>query len=311
MQAHETIYILGSGAVGFPLAAYLAHAGRHVVAVRTSADDVPKGTVTINVENGSGTISVTVETISLTQLTHVDGLIVIAAKSHANQVIAQALQKKGAKGPIVIMQNGIGVEAPFLETLTSAVYRCVLYITSQADSGHGFTFRPVTSSPLGVVRGGHADLARCIKELSTDEFPFRAEANIQREIWKKAIINTTFNSICPLLDIDNGVFVRDDAAADLARQLVRECLMVTQELDIDLDEAELMSQIAAISTRSDGQLISTLQDIRRGRQTEMQYLNLEIARIAATMQPALHLPKTELLGKMVVAKSNQSRLARQ
>ncbi|HEU0231335.1 MAG TPA: 2-dehydropantoate 2-reductase [Burkholderiaceae bacterium] len=311
MQPHGAIYILGSGAIGLPLAAYLTHAGRHAVAVRTSVDDVPKSTITVSVDNGSNNISVVVDTISLTRLTRLDGLIVIAAKSHANHGIARMLHEKGATGPIVIMQNGIGVEEPFLDASTSQIYRCVLYATSRASSGHAFAFRPVTSSPVGIARGTDAGLMECVKELSTDEFPLRAEGDIQRETWKKAIINAVFNSICPLLDVDNGVFVRDAATASLARQLVRECLMVTKRLDMDLDERELMDQIAAISDRSSGQPISTLQDIRRGRQTEMQYLNLEIVRVAAAMQPALPLPRIDLLGKLIVAKSLLAQNARQ
>ena len=66
-----------------------------------------------------------------------------------------------------------------------------------------------------------------------------------------------------------------------------------------LSESELMEQLTRISKGSDGQLISTLQDIRAGRQTEIDYLNLEIARVAASLQPALQLPRVELLGTMI------------
>ena len=153
--------------------------------------------------------------------------------------------------------------------------------------------------------GGEAELEQCVEALNTPGFPFRAEANIQREIWKKAIINSVFNSICPLLDVDNGIFARAEAVANLAREIVRECIMLTDRLGLDLSEGELMDQILLISRRSDGQLISTLQDIRSGRPTEIEFLNLEIARTGAELQPALQLPRTELLGKMILARSLQ------
>src|SRR5690349_22860878 len=56
-----------------------------------------------------------VETVSLSNLTHIDGTIVIAAKSYANPAIAQALRDKAATGPVVVLQNGLGVETPFLD----------------------------------------------------------------------------------------------------------------------------------------------------------------------------------------------------
>jgi 2-dehydropantoate 2-reductase len=62
-----------------------------------------------------------------------------------------------------------------------------------------------------------------------------------------------------------------------------------------------------ISQGSEGQLISTLQDMRRGRPTEIDFLSLEIAQVAASMRLSLHLPRSECRGKMIVAKSLQQR----
>ena len=302
MHNSETIYILGSGAVGFPLAAYLTNADRSVVAVRTSRNDVPKGTINVTVQGATNRLTAPIETISLSNLTSLDGTVVITTKSYTNQAIAHLLKEKKASGPLVIMQNGVGVEKPFLDAGFTAVFRCVLYVTSQPTSEFQFSFRPITASPIGVIKGPEAQVAACVERLNTDGFPFRAEANIQKEIWKKAIINSVFNSICPLLDVDNGVFVRDEETANLARQLVNECITLTDRLNVGLSESEVMQQIMRISTGSK-QLISTLQDIRNGRQTEIESLNLEIARLAASLQPPLYLPRTELLGKMILAKS--------
>jgi 2-dehydropantoate 2-reductase len=302
MHNQETIYILGSGAVGFPLAAYLTNAGRNVVAVRTSRSDVPKSTISVTVQDGANRVTAPIETISLSNLTNLGGTLVITTKSYTNQAIALLLKQRKATGPLVIMQNGVGVERPFLDAGFTVVCRCVLYVTSQPTSEFQFSFRPIVASPIGIIEGPQAELAKCVDQLNTDAFPFRVETNIQKEIWKKAIINSVFNSICPLLDVDNGIFARAEATANLARQLVKECITLTDRLDIGLSESEVMQQIMRISTESK-QLISTLQDIRNGRQTEIESLNLEIARLAASLQPPLYLPQTELLGKIILAKS--------
>ena len=303
MTSQEKIYILGSGAIGFPLAVFLANTGRKVIAVRTSRPGIAKSSHIIKVSDGTTELSQPIETISLEQLPDLNGIIVVAAKSYANEAIAQTLKRKNASGPIVIMQNGVGVEKPFLAASFTQIYRCIVYATSQSSLEKNFTFRPVTTSPIGIIRGSKKELGRCVDMLYTSQFPFQAEENIQREIWKKAILNSVFNSICPLLDVDNGIFARDENTAVLAREIIQECVSVTNRLDMDLSEAELLAQIMLISQRSDGQLISTLQDIKSGRPTEIESLNLEIARVAATMQPPLLVPKTELLGKMIVAKS--------
>ena len=299
----ETIYILGSGTIGFALAANLAHAGRDVIAVRTSRDDIDKTTLPVVAGMTENQIKASIETISLSKLSHLKGILVVTAKSYANETIAAQLRGKTADSPIILLQNGVGVETPFLNAGFSQVYRCVLYATSRAASENEFRFRPITASPIGIIRGNEAGLNRCISALHTDGFPFRAEADIQREVWKKAIINAVFNSICPLLEVDNGIFIRDESVREMASEIIQECVMLIEKLKVNLTQTEIMEQLLAISKRSDGQLISTLQDIQAGRQTEIESLNLEIARIAASVQ--MELPKTELLGRMILAKSTQ------
>jgi 2-dehydropantoate 2-reductase len=307
MNSNPTIYILGAGAIGFPLAVYLATSGREVIAVRTSKKDGETRKQTVTAVNGPDMVSAEIEMTSLANLAHMEGMIVITAKSYANATIARQLMEKAASGPVVILQNGIGVEAPFLEGGFPSVYRCVLYYTSQPVSEYKYSARPINKSPVGIIKGSAVELEECVRRLDIPGFPFRVEMNIQREIWKKAIINSVFNSICPLLEVDNGIFQRDKETATLARELVKECLAVTGRLNIDLSEGELMDQIMQISRGSDGQFISTLQDIRSGRQTEIEFFNLTIARIAASMQPAIRIPKTETLGRMISLKSTISR----
>ena len=307
MNVNHEIYILGAGAIGFPLAVYLADAGRTVVAVRIRQHDVAATTINMAVSDGSRHITATIPTVSLAQLNDMDGIIVITSKSYANAEIAQALKSKVKRGPIVVLQNGIGVERPFIKAGFSSVYRCVLYATGQSSGPNEFFFRPITASPIGrAYAEDDADgsvLAQCVAALKTESFPFRVELNIQREVWKKAIINAVFNSVCPLLEIDNGIFVRDRAAEGLAREIIRECAIVADRLGLGLGEAELIEQLMRISQGSSGQLISTLQDINNHRPTEIASLNLEIARVAATLQPPVAVPRTEFLGKMILAKS--------
>jgi 2-dehydropantoate 2-reductase len=304
MAGTEQVYILGCGAIGLTLAAYLASDGKSVVAVRTSKHDVSADSITVTVRRGADTVpNVPVETVSLSRLTKLAGIVVVSAKSYANNAIASALANKVVTGPLVIMQNGVGVEHPFLDSKFAQIYRCILYATSQSAAENNVTFRSIASSPIGIVKGLESDLAECVGALTTRGFPFHPERNIQREIWKKAIINSVFNSICPLLDVDNGVFVRDKEVAKLAQEIVAECVILAEAIGISLTESALLEQIMIISKGSAGQLISTLQDIRNGRETEIEYLNLEMARIASSTRPKVNLGKTELLGKMILAKS--------
>ena len=300
----ERIYILGSGSVGTSLAVHLVNHGRSVTAVRTSTDDIEPQTVEVTISGGHGrTFKALVETVSLAKLKRIAGTVVVTAKSYANGLIASKLREREISAPIVIMQNGIGVEDPYLGLDSLRIYRCVLYVTGQKIADNAYAFAPITPCPVGVVRGDEQELEHLVKILDTPEFPFVLHGSIQQEVWKKAIINSVFNSICPLLEVDNGIFVRSERTALLAREIVDECIPVMQSAGFSLNADEVMKQIFTISKGSDGQLISTLQDINSGRETEIDYLNLEIARIAQRLAPQSRVSTTRALGELIKIKS--------
>lgn len=304
MSELNQLYILGGGAIGMSLAVHLQKEGRRVTVVRTSTDAVSPQKVDVTIQDNSQQgITIPLEMVSLSRLESIGGIAVITAKAYANKKIAAGLKERCTDSPVVIMQNGLGVEKPYLDAGFPQVYRCVLYATAQKIEENRYSYRSVASCPIGLTQGSQEGLVRIMQSLSTAGFPFHVEAGIQKEIWKKAIINSVFNSICPLLEIDNGIFQRSPDCADLAREIVRECVQVTDRLELGLDEADIMQQIFSISTRSDGQQISTLQDIHHRRETEIESLNLEISSIADELVPPVSVPATKSLGKLVLLKS--------
>jgi len=305
MFGNAHIYVVGGGAIGMALAASLGIDGRKVTVVRTSGSTFEAGSVTVAVEYGPAKwVSVPVEMVPLSHLGDIGhGIFAVTAKATANGVIAAELRKRNAHDPIVIMQNGLGVEAPFINSGFDDVYRCILYATSQEEGKGRYRFRSVSASPIGVVNGKRQSLDDIMQLLNTPKFPFRTEERIDGEAWRKTIMNAVFNSVCPLLDVDNGIFIRDHRMAAIAVEMIREILKVTERLGFDFQEDELLEQLLLISRRSDGQLISTLQDLKKGNETEIEFLNLEIARIAESLSPAVRVDRTKLLGELVSTKS--------
>ena len=309
MNGLERIYVVGAGSIGMPLAALLTARGLPVTAVRTSIEGLVSAPVEVTVELSAGqSLRAVVETASLSAISQAtSGIVALTAKATANKVLAAQLRDKFAALPLVVLQNGIGVEQPFIEAGFDAVYRCVLYATGQAEGKHCYRFREVAASPLGVVNGQPAQAQAIVELLSSPGFRFRYEENIAGQAWKKAIINAAFNSICPLLDVDNGVFHRDEGVAAIAAAVIDEGHSVAARRGICFAAGELLEQLLLISRRADGQLISTLQDLNQGRETEIDFLNLEIARVGAQLNPPVDTPITRLLGEMIRAKSRIGR----
>ena len=311
-MSESEVFILGGGAIGLTLATYLMRDGKQVALVRTSSHEISEQIVDVSIEIDSDqTITAAVKMVSLSQLEKLDGIAVVTAKSYANQGIAKLLKAKHFDPIIIVMQNGINVEQAFVEAGFSSVYRCVLYATAQKVSEFVCSYRKVASSPIGLIHGDSGQLEQTVATLNNQGLTFHVQPEIQNDIWKKAIINAVFNSVCPLLEVDNGIFLRDETIASLAREIVQECLQVSTQLGLKLEEETVMAQLFAISQRSNGQLISTLQDINNKRRTEIESLNLEIGRIAQNLVPPVSVTKTKLLGEMVWHKSRLHRLEQQ
>ena len=303
-QAFGKIFIVGAGAIGKTLAVLLKCEGHDVVLLRASRDDEKLHTETIQLVRNDLTITEAELRIeSLSGIEHLDGLIVLTSKAFGNERLATLLKEKTNDSPVVILQNGLGVEAPFIDNGFDHVYRCVLFVTSQHNTSGQVVFKPVATCPIGIVRGDLNTLRCIVDTLDTPEFSFSVSENIDVIIWKKAIANCVFNSVCPLLETDNGIFHRSELALSIARDIIEECVPIANAKGISLTSDQIIESLLSISKASHGQFISTLQDIRKGTETEIRSLNYEVARIADLLGKTDSVRRTRLLGELTYLKS--------
>jgi len=298
----KQIYIIGAGAIGKALAVFLNLTQKNVTLLRGSVNDGTRTNQNISVALDDQTLQAQIEISSLSNFKELDGIVILTSKSFGNENLASSLKGKTGKSPVILLQNGLGVEQPFIDCNFPEIYRCVLFVTSQVMEGGNVRFKPVADCPIGAVKGSAIMLNELVTTLNTSWFGFTAEPNIQPVIWKKVIVNTVFNSVCPLLDADNGIFQRDAMALELAQRVITECLLIASEKGIVLGKEEVLESLLRISRLSDGQLISTLQDIHSGRRTEIGTLNGAIVAFARNLNMAHLVPETRLLWELTELK---------
>jgi 2-dehydropantoate 2-reductase len=296
------IYLIGNGVIAKALAVSLQLNNRHVTILRGSVDEHPVTSELIRLEVGNDLLQAVINVSTISNYDKLDGLILLTTKTFGNKTIAGKLRGKAGTSPVVLLQNGLHIESSFIDF--PELYRCALFATSQFGDEGNVRFKLVAPSPIGVINGSGETLQTIVAEITTPIFPFRVETDIQPIVWKKAICNCVFNSICPLLEIDNGVFHRNAAALELAKQVITECLAVALQHNINLSFDDVLNNLLSLSKMSDGQKISTYQDILNKRETEIDTLNFAIARAAGD----LPVPATALLGKLAKLKSELSRL---
>ncbi len=298
------VYIIGAGAIGKVLAVCLKLAGRDVELIRGSVSEGSRRTERIKVEFADGAIKeADIEITTLAEHSSLNGIVVLASKSYGNGQLSVALKDKIGRSPIVLLQNGLGVEQPFIDNNFLQVYRCVLFVTSQPVNETTVRFKPVASCPIGLIKGEPNLLNDIVNILNTPAFGFKTELDITTIVWKKAIINCVFNSICPLLDIDNGIFHRNETALQIGRKVINECIGIAKDTGIMLNAIEVEEALLQISKSSDGQLISTLQDIKNHRRTEIDTLNFAVLDIARSLNKEHAVETTKLLGELTRIKA--------
>jgi len=302
------IYIIGAGAIGQALAVCLKNVLKEVTLIRGSVDDQPATVERIRLRLPNGNeLSADVSVQTFSQFTELDGPVLVTTKSYGNEDIASKLSRLKHVGPLILLQNGLNIERAFLAHRFPGLYRCVLMVTSQFSGDGAITFKPVNACPVGLITGEIAALNPLVTKLDNSWFRFKAEPDIQPLIWKKAIVNCVFNSICPLLETDNGIFHRDSHALQIAGRVIGECILVAKSQKIALTADEVEQTLLTISRSADGQLISTLQDIRNRRPTEISTLNQEIVDMAEAQGLAHLVPETRLLGELTMIKSQLNR----
>ena len=263
-----TIAIVGPGAIGGNLAAWLAQDPSNEVTVcaRTAFDR-------LEVETPEGRIEASPRVITdPAQATPVDWVLV-ATKAYDAAAAARWLPGlRRADTPVVVLQNGVEhVErfTPFVagESILPAVIDCPAERTAPGrmrqrgaswivvqDSKHGRAFVPL--------------FAKTNFEVSTGDFVTRA--------WGKLCINAP-GAISAILLKPTGV-IQLEAIAELTRGMVRECLAVGRAEGAVLDDGIVERVVDGARRAPADSINSLLADRLAGRQMEIDARNGAVVR---------------------------------
>jgi 2-dehydropantoate 2-reductase len=172
---------------------------------------------------------------------------------------------------ILCLQNGLGSEQ---------VAR-----TALRDAGtvlRGITqFGAIFQSP-GVIRymaegytiiEEHPASERLTGVLTAAGLDCRVSPDIERDVWHKLVINCVVNPITALLGCEVGGIANPELEP-LKRLVIDECVAVAATQGVALD-ADFIREIDDFF-RPSHNLASMLQDLLRGRQTEIDYLNAAV-----------------------------------
>ncbi len=262
------VLVFGAGATGSVFAARLA--GAHSVRV------VARGERLRAIRrDGLRVRGATEATVRIPASSEVEGpepdFALVTVKSGDTGAAARALAGF-RRTTLVSLQNGLGNE----ETLAATGLPVVGAVSNNGAtleaSGRVFHagFGPVL---LGRFQGdGRLDRLRsCLRDAG---FPAQVVPDIRIPLWEKAILNAAANPLTALLGLRTGRLLEDPGVREIARRIVAEATRVAREEGVRA--GAVWETLEAVVRATAGNRSSMLQDLERGRRTEIEAINGEI-----------------------------------
>ncbi|MDP9098534.1 MAG: 2-dehydropantoate 2-reductase [Verrucomicrobiota bacterium] len=124
----------------------------------------------------------------------------------------------------------------------------------------------------------HERSARITDILSAAGLDCRVSPNIGADVWHKLVVNCVVNPITAILGCEVGS-IANPQLGSLKRLVIDECIAVAAAEDVTFD-IDFMREIDDFF-RPSHNVASMLQDLRRGRPTEIDYMNGAVAALGA------------------------------
>lgn len=203
---------------------------------------------------------------------------------------------------VVCFQNGIG----HLEMIGSALPGLPVYAAITTEGAKRMNDYTVSRAGQGTTRIGKSDGTpdqsgegeSLAKMLGKAGFTALLSKDIEREIYRKLLINAAINPLTAIWRVANGQLLENEERLRMLRQLCEEGVAVYGTLGIPCDE-DMFDQIVAVCRSTSTNISSMLKDVREGLPTEIDYINGKLVEMARNK--GISVPGHETVWRLVRA----------
>jgi 2-dehydropantoate 2-reductase len=287
------VAIIGAGAIGSVIGGLLARAHEDVTLIgrRPHVDAINRNG--LRIDGALGTIQVRVRAAE--RLDFRPDLAVLTVKTQGVAATAQEVYPYVVGVPVVTMQNGVRSDELVADVLgMEDILSCVVLFGATFLEPGSVTYSPQGKLVLGVPFGAIDERTRTVATILSKAVPTYLTANIAGAHWTKLIINE--NNALPAVtglsiqDVNRqpslrslSVLMMREAAATIAAAGIKlvslpgvPATALRAMLSLPLPVASRLLGLLSRSLGKTPALGSTLQSVRRGEETEIDYLNGEV-----------------------------------
>lgn len=212
--------------------------------------------------------------------------------------IADSIVKKN--GVIITLQNGIGNFE--IISKTAGKTRAAAGVTSHGaymikpghvrHAGAGETFIAYNKENPEVIK-------KITAVFNEAGIKTSAKENLDSIIWGKLVINAGINALAAILRVKNGVLGNSAECEEIMKNAALEAANVASALNIQLPFDDPLKEIKKVCFNTSDNLSSMLQDILKGKKTEIDSINSAIAKKADEL--GISAPYNKVLSNIIKA----------
>lgn len=152
-----------------------------------------------------------------------------------------------------------------------------------------------------------SSLPEDIKDFFQDRFQekgFELELTDEFKVhqWNKLFANAVINPITAVTRKQNGI-VLSSSLSSTVEKVVEECVNAAKQEGLDFDKSHVKSFVISVASKTSLNTSSMLQDILKGKRTEIDSINGYIVRLA--MKHSLSVPVNETLYSLIKTLENK------
>lgn len=266
---NKKIIVVGAGAIGSLLAAMLSKQYKVIAVGRRQHVEVIKkrGLKITGLVDQIFKLEATMDIPSIDEKT----IIFLTTKAQDSALATQMFRKQLKKDTVIVcIQNGLGSDEIVRRMISCRVVHAVTYLSAEMIAPGIIRYVGDLPSYFGK---DDKDIASIFNKVGLKT---KIVGDLSKEIWKKLVFNCVINGLGTVLGVRNNALA-DPRLDKIKKTLVGECVRVADKEGIQL-ESNLLDQINEF-VKSSTNVNSTLQDIRKNKTTEMEFLNGAIVRL--------------------------------
>ena len=259
------VQIMGAGALGCLFGALIQQAGYEVVYVARGKqyEALKKGLRVSGLLEAEFLVKVSSKPVD-------SDVTFVTVKAYDTENAAKALAETDP-GVVCSLQNGVGNEKILMQYLSRVIGGTTTYGANILEPGH-VVFAGKGITYIGEMDGSITENVRLVEEVLKNSYiEVQVVEDIRRRIWEKAAINACINPVTALVRVRNGKIAEVQELWSIAERIAEECRSVLKALGFETGNLKEVVREVAIKTASNRS--SMLQDIERGKRTEIDFIN--------------------------------------